>query len=123
MKKETMLEAFLRQSKIDPNSFEQSEEHEELYGEGRNEGTVEKAETQRLRSQAGANMFNPKPISAIVDIPTQLNSEELNQKTESSKQFKNYDHSLEEVRWRKIGGLDCEGDRDGGNSSIEMEEI
>lgn len=113
MKKETMLEAFLRQSKIDPNSHEQTEECEEKLAE------QEKIEALRRFTEQTKGAFSNKPISNYMEIPTQLESGELYQKTELSPQFKNYDHSLEENRWRKIGGKDNEID----DGLIQMEEI
>lgn len=117
MKKETALEAFLRQTKIDPNSYNQTEEYEKILEE---EGKRQ-AMMRYMDQTKGA--FSYRPISDKVDIPTKLTEEDINQSTETSEQMNNYDHSLEKDRWRKIGGLDCEGDRGVGNNSIEMEEI
>lgn len=113
MKKETVLEAFLRQSNIDPNSYEQSEEYEEKLAE------EEKLEALRRFTQQTKGAFSNPPISDHMEIPTQIKSEDLSQKTEVSPQMQGYDHSLEEDRWKKIGGKDCEEGGDG----IIMEEI
>lgn len=118
-KKETVLEAFCRQNGIVPGSFEQSEEHAKLYGEENKVGEIEKLEDAKARAEAAKNMFNPKPLSELIDIPSQIKSSDLNQKTEVSPQFKDYDHNLEDERWRKIGGKDSEAD----DGLIQMEEI
>jgi len=112
-KKETVLEAFLRQNKIDPNSFDQSEEYKKILDE------EEKRQSMLKYMKQTKGAFSYKPISDKVYIPTQINSEEINQKTEVSHQLKDYDHSLEQERWRKIGGKDSEGD----DGSVQMEEI
>jgi hypothetical protein len=109
-KKETVLEAFLRQSNIDPNSFEQSEEYEKLIAE------KEKAEAMKMFMKQTSGAFSNKSISDKVEIPTQIKSEDLNQKTDVSPQFRDYDHSLEQDRWKMIGG---KTDDDG----ITMEEV
>lgn len=112
-KKESVLEAFLRQSKIDPNSYDQSEEYEKILEE------EEKRQAMMRYTQQTKGAFSYKSISDKVNIPTQIKSSDLNQKTEPSSQFKDYDHSLEEDRWNKIGGKSSEEGDDG----IIMEDI
>ena len=109
-KKETVLEAFLRQNKINPNSYDQSEEYEKILEE------EEKRQAMMRYTQQTKGAFSYKPISDKVDIPTQITPEDINQKTEVSQQFKDYDHSLEQDRWKKIGGKSLD-------DGIEMEEI
>ena len=110
-KKETLLEAFLRQSNIDPNSYEQSEEYEEKLAE------EEKLEALGRFTQQTKGAFSDRPISDSMEIPTQLKSGELDQKTEASPQMEGYDHSLEADRWKLIGGKSPDDD------GIIMEEI
>ena len=110
--KETMLEAFLRQTGMEPGSFEQSEEHGKLYGEAigdrKGEGHIAKIEQDKMFYEQAGKMYMDKPISNYVEIPSQINSEDLNQKTQVSPQFKDYDHSLEKNRWKEIGGSDTD---------------
>lgn len=80
---------------------------------------LEKAEALKRYMKQTKGAFSNPPISDQVEIPSQIKSEDLSQKTEVSPQFKDYDHSLEEDRWKKIGGKDCEEGDDG----IIMEEI
>lgn len=112
-KKETVLEAFLRQNNIDPNSYEQSEEYANELFKAEKEAEMKKF----LQQTKGA--FSDKPISEYMKIPSRIKSEDLSQKTEASPQMEGYDHSLEADRWKLIGGKDCEEGDDG----IIMEEI
>ena len=115
-KKETVLEAFLRQNDMDPDSFEQSEEHGRLYGEGLDEGSDARDAKDKYVTELAAGMDEGSNISASLDIPTQINSKDLNQKTESHPNMDGYDHSLEKKRWDKLGGKS----KDGG---IEMGDV
>jgi len=110
-KKETVLEAFLRQNNIDPNSFNQSEAFEKMLEER------EEAEAMRRFTEQTKGAFSHKPISDHMEIPTQIKSEDLSQETEVSPQMEGYDHSLEADRWKLIGGKSQDDD------GIIMEEI
>lgn len=109
-KKETVLEAFLRQSNIKKDCFSQTEEYEKIIIE------EEKKQSMKMFLEQTKGAFSYRPISENVNIPTKLTEKDINQKTESSSQFKNYDHSLEEARWKKIGGKSID-------DGIAMEDI
>ena len=57
---------------------------------------------QKFRQELASKMTN-KPISQSMSIPTRLKDGELDNQTISHKNFKNYDHSLEEHRGHKLG--------------------
>ena len=98
-----ILKAFLEQSGIDPTSHTQTETHEKALIKQEKTDDI-KAQMQIREDRIKQKSTIGDPLSNHIDIPTQINSEDLNETPESHPQFAKYDHSLEKARWRDIGG-------------------
>lgn len=78
-------------------SLEKAREADRLADLNPNSKGNEKLELEqdgKIRQEMASRMIK-KPISQSMLIPSKLKDGEINQKTESHPQFKNYDHSLE----------------------------
>jgi len=107
--KETMLEAFLRQTGIDPCSFEQTEEYEEMQNQEEQEVTV--------------ILNNDVRISEHIEIPTKLSDNQLDNKTIAHDNFKHYDHSLEMDRWDMIQSKIRHSDKESDSWNLVREKM
>ena len=116
-KKETPAEAYCRQHGIEPGSFQQSETHARLYGEGDKPGLIEQWQDQAAQAKASINMISNPSLADYVNIPTRIYPEDISQKTDPHSQMKDYDHSLEKSRWKDLGGQGGSGD------GIEMGDV
>ena len=117
LQKETMSDAFFRQSGIKPGSPEQSQEHAELYGEVGKPGKLELVQQQERLSEAARRMNAPKkslveqlnlptnlPYATDVDMYAELNKSEAETITEMKKEYNGT-----QDRWKMIGGQGGKG--------------
>jgi tRNA A22 N-methylase len=120
-KKETMLEAFLRQSKLtyepEKHKFETSYHFDEKGKLIKKETTtdIEDADKSHQRSIVGDLMMkdardrlakSQAEFDKWKSKHSQLNPEDLKTGIDVHKNFRNYDHSLEINRWKGEGGAD-----------------
>lgn len=104
-----ILKSFLDQANIDSGHINQSEIYEKTVEElERRADSVAQAKVWAERSSAGMDGHD---LSKHIDIPTQ--NPDISQETKPHPQLADYDHSLEEKRWKGTGGSD----------PIEMEDI
>lgn len=115
MKKETVTEAFCRQSKIVPGSYEQSEEYEAKHGRltytivGGKKISILKSTTKAEEAMGKANLeralkeFGKSAdlrANSSINVPSKITKNDINQTPTSHPTFANYDHSLEQNRWQ-----------------------
>ena len=77
-------------------------EHDHYFDDRGNQ-ELEKKANEEAQKQAMKGHFENKPIKESMFIPTKLQNESLNQKTQPHDNFKNYDHQLEINRAQKLG--------------------
>lgn len=99
--KDSVLNAFLRQTGINPDAYDQTEEYEiEMEQKRRKEDMLAQAKVLSGLKQQETSIQN----NASLDIPRKSKPENIQQTTEEHEHFKKYDHSLEQNRWKIIGG-------------------
>lgn len=109
-----MLKAFLDQSKIDPEAYNQTEEYHNTNDPGY--WIARRGPGHRVIIEKGGRQDNPEGEKRFKDawkefgkssdlrantnivIPSKITAEDISQTTESHPNFKKYDHSLENVR-------------------------
>lgn len=89
-----ILNAFLQQTYGSLEKAREADKLADLNPNSQGNEKIEFEQDQKLRQEMASRMTK-KPISQSMLIPSKLKDGELNQKTESHPQFKNYDHSLE----------------------------
>ena len=97
-----MLDAFIKQTYGSLEKVLEADKAAELNPYLIGNEHLEFEADQKFRQELASKMTN-KPISQSMSIPTQLKDGELDNKPISHKNFKNYDHSLEEHRSAKLG--------------------
>lgn len=97
-----ILDAFIKQTYGSLEKALEADKAAELNPNSIGNEHLEFEANQKFRQELASKMTT-KPISQSMQIPTQLKDGELDNKTISHKNFKNYDHSLEEHRSAKLG--------------------
>ena len=107
-----ILKEFLEQSGIDPKSITQSRIYEKTMLKA--ERIADKDTQMRLWMERTGGTIEAPELKNHIDVPSQIAEEMINQIPKSHPHFSGYDHSLEQDRWKEIGGM-CD--------PIEMEDI
>jgi hypothetical protein len=90
----SILNAFLQQTYGSLEKAREADKLADLNPNSKGNKHMEFEQDHKLRQEMASKLAK-KPISQSMSIPSRLNAGDLNQKTESHPQFKNYDHSLE----------------------------
>ena len=97
-----ILDAFIKQTYGSLEKAQEADKMADLNPYSTDNEHMEFEADQKFRQELASKMTN-KPINQSMSIPTRLKDGELDNKPTTHKNFKNYDHSLEEHRSAKLG--------------------